>query len=220
MTALSQFALIRRFGTKMEIKTLPLGMIGANCYMIKTEKSAVVIDIGKYSKAVVDFLKENEDKERLILLTHCHFDHIGGAEAVSLETGVKIAIGENEADFLLDGKVNLSDTFHAKINPFCANIKLKDNEEFSVGDITFKVIETKGHTSGGVCYLAENSLFSGDTLFFESIGRTDFITGNYKEIIDSIKKLTLLPEDTVVYPGHGEPTTIGHEKIFNPYLRG
>ncbi len=204
----------------MEIKVLPLGHIMTNCYMVSTEKTALVIDPGFSCAIVEDFLINNSDKERLILLTHCHFDHIGGAIELSNNTGVKIAIGKNENEFLSDTFVNMSDRFHAHIEPFSADILLNDEEILSVGDINIKTIFTSGHTKGSVCYLINELLFSGDTLFFESIGRTDFPGGSFNEISNSIKKLyNTLPDSTPVYPGHGEATTIGHEKEFNSFVR-
>ncbi len=204
----------------MEIKAIPLGHIMTNCYMLSTEKTAIVIDPGFYSSIVEDFLDSNSDKERLILLTHCHFDHIGGAKELSVNTGVEIAVGEQENTLLSDTFVNMSDRFHAHVEPFSADILLMDNEVITVGDLTVKTIFTAGHTVGGVCYLIDDVLFSGDTLFFESIGRTDFPGGSFEALADSVMKLYhLLPDNTVVYPGHGEATTICHEKEFNPFVR-
>lgn len=203
----------------MIIDTLPLGPMGANCYMLKTDKAAVVIDPGEYSFAVENFLNENSDKQCLILLTHCHFDHICGAERLRQNTGVKIAIGEDEEEFLKDNTVNLSEPFGIPLKPFSADITFSDLQEFSVGDIAFTAIKTSGHTKGGICYLTENNLFSGDTLFFESIGRTDFPGGSFTELQKSVQKLYMLDESTTVYPGHGQTTNILHEKKFNPYVR-
>ncbi|MBQ6825041.1 MAG: MBL fold metallo-hydrolase [Clostridia bacterium] len=202
----------------MEIKALPLGYIRVNCYLIKTEKAAIVIDPGYKNEKIDEFLLENEDKERLILLTHAHFDHIGALPLLRDKTGVKIAIGEDENELLADASLNLSDRFHAHIPPFSANVLLKDLEEIQVGDIKIKTIFTPGHTKGSVCYLINDILFSGDTLFFESVGRTDFPTSDFNLLASSIKRLYVLPDETVVYSGHGESTTISHEKIFNPYF--
>jgi len=195
-----------------------MGMIGANCYMITGNTGAVLIDTGEYSPLLESFLEENRDKQRLILLTHAHFDHIGGADILRKNTGVKIAIGKNEAEALSDGELNLVNRFHAKIEPFSADVFLSDGEVLSVGDLEFRVIETAGHTVGGVCYLINDVLFSGDTLFFESVGRTDFPGGDFKTLSNSIKKLYKLDDGVTVYAGHGEATTIGHEKKFNPYV--
>ena len=220
MTDLLQSFTIQKFGVKMEIKALPMGMIGANCYMIKGETGAVLVDTGEYSSVLEQFLKDNCDKERLILLTHSHFDHIGGALKLHENTGVKIAIGAKDAPSLLDGDKNLSNSFGVKLTPFSADVTFSDGEEFSVGDLKFKVIETAGHTVGGVCYLIDDCLFSGDTLFFESIGRTDFPDGDYKTIKNSLDKLMKLDDSIVVLSGHGQSSTIEHERNFNPYIRG
>lgn len=197
-----------------------MGMISANCYMITGETGAVLIDTGEYSPLLEQFLKDNGDKHCLILLTHSHFDHIGGALKLRENTGVKIAIGEKEAPLLSDMDKNLSNRFHARLLPFSADITLSDGEEITVGDLKIKVIETLGHTVGGVCYLIEDCLFSGDTLFYESIGRTDFPGGDYKAIMASLEKLMMLDDAVAVFPGHGESSTIEHERNFNPYIRG
>ena len=201
----------------MKIDVIPLGHIAANCYMLLSDNAAVVIDPGIFSQRVKDFLNENSEKERLILLTHAHFDHICGAERLRADTGVKIAVGEKDAPALIDTSLSLSDKFHAHQTPFEADILLKDNEIFNVGDIEFKSLSTPGHTVGGMCYLTEKLLFSGDTLFLESVGRTDFPGGDGEALLKSIKRLLSLDEDIEVYPGHGEPTTIEHEKLYNPF---
>ena len=203
----------------MKIKTLHLGLIKTNCYLLSTEKAAVVIDPGFDRPATLEFLNENSYKERLILLTHSHFDHIGGAEVLREKTGVKIGIGEADADGLADTELNLSDMFHAKINPFKPDFTFKNGDIITVGDITFKVINTPGHTVGGVCYLSGDRLFSGDTLFENSIGRTDFPGGDLKALKRSVKNLMTLPAETKVYPGHGYSTTIAREKEYNMFAR-
>ena len=126
----------------MRIKTLHLGLIKTNCYLISTEMAAVVIDPGFDRPETLEFLKDNSDKERLILLTHAHFDHIGGAETLREKTGVKIGIGELDADGLADTDINLSDMFHANIVPFKPDLVFKNGDKITVGDIEFKVIET------------------------------------------------------------------------------
>ena len=203
----------------MEIKTLPLGHIQTNCYMILTEKSAVVIDPGFDSQITEEFLQENSQKERMILLTHCHFDHIGGVYSLKENTGVQIVAGESERENISDNDVNLSSRFHAHLKNFDVDVLVSDGEVFNVGDLEFKVIFTPGHTTGGICFLCEDKLFSGDTLFYESIGRTDFPGGDFNVLQKSIKKLYELPENTVIYPGHGPKSTIGYEKKSNPFVR-
>lgn len=201
----------------MEIRVIHLGLIKTNCYLLSSEKAAVVIDPGFKSELTAEFLNESADKERLILITHAHFDHIGGADELRRLTGVKIGIGAKDEKDLSDPKINLSDKFHAGVKPFKADILFSDGDEFTVGDIPFKVILTPGHTVGEVCYLSGNSLFSGDTLFKGSVGRTDFPGGDTRILLRSVKKLVALPGGTEVYPGHGDFTTIAEEKNNNMF---
>ena len=202
----------------MKINCLPLGDIQTNCYLISTDNAALVIDPGLESAEVEQFLKENSSKERLILLTHAHFDHIGGAAVLRKNTNTDIAIGEIENPSLSDKTVNLCNLFGADIESFSADILLKDNQEFSVGYICIKVIHTPGHTAGGVSYLIDDFLFSGDTLFLESIGRTDFPQGNFSVLSASVKKLYELDGNITVFAGHGDKTTIAHEIMYNPFV--
>lgn len=202
----------------MEIRAIHLGLIKTNCYLISTDKAAVVIDPGFKTEITADFLKANRGKARMILITHAHFDHIGGAEALRDETGVEIGIGELDAPALRDTEFNLSDKFHAHIAPFSADRTFCDGEKFSVGDIDFEVILTPGHTVGGVSYLSGESLFSGDTLFAGAVGRTDMPGGSLKALKKSLKRLIALPEETKVYPGHGDFTTVGYEKENNMFV--
>lgn len=202
----------------MEIRAIHLGLIKTNCYLISTDKAAVVIDPGFKTEITADFLKANRGKARMILITHAHFDHIGGAEALRDETGVEIGIGELDAPALRDTEFNLSDKFHAHIAPFSADRTFCDGEKFSVGDIDFEVILAPGHTVGGVSYLSGESLFSGDTLFAGAVGRTDMPGGSLKALKKSLKRLIALPEETKVYPGHGDFTTVGYEKENNMFV--
>jgi len=219
MTVPLLFFTIRKFGVKMEIKVLPLGDLGANCYLLKGEKGCIVIDPGDYSVVVENFLSENEDKERLILLTHCHFDHIGGAEELRNNTGVDIAIGADEAFALSDATVNLSGLFGNPLAPFDADVLLSDGQKLVVGDIELLCIKTAGHTVGGMCFLWENVLFSGDILFNRSIGRTDFPGGSFSQLEESVQRLYKLDGNITVYSGHGPATTIANERKNNPYVR-
>lgn len=204
----------------MEIKALVLGVLDVNCYLVSTEKAAVVIDPGFRSVEALDFLKNAKDKERLILLTHGHFDHIGYADELARLTDTKIAIGEFDAPALSENTANLSALFGAPLKPFCADIILADGQMLNVGDIEFKVIHTPGHTVGGVCYLCGDTLFSGDTLFAGSIGRTDFPGGSFEALKTSIEKLYTLNDDITLLSGHGGSSTILNEKRHNPFVRG
>lgn len=206
----------------MQVELLINGDMGnyCNCYGILSDKTAIVVDPARCTDAVVRFLTDNSDKKRLILITHAHFDHIGGARELRRKTGVKIAVGANEAFALSDARYNLSALFGLPLVSFVADYTIEDVEEFTVGDITIKAIETPGHTVGSMCYLAGDCLFSGDTLFRETAGRTDFIGGSMEDMKFSLDRLMwMLDDDIKVYSGHGPTTTIGHERKFNPYLR-
>lgn len=206
----------------MEVKFLLEGHLAtySNCYGILTQKAAIVVDPGKYTTKLADFLNDNTDKTRLILITHAHYDHIGGALQLRQQTGVKIAIGKNEEFALSDTAFNLSGRFTPAIPPFNADYTIEDEEEFTVGDITVKAFETPGHTVGGMCYLINDCLFSGDMLFYETVGRVDLPGGNMYDMKQSLDRMMWLFDDEIkVFSGHGEMTTIGHERKNNPYLR-
>lgn len=203
----------------MEINCLKLGMMKTNCYMILTEKSAIVIDPGVNSSTVEDFLNQHKEKERIILLTHGHFDHIGGALELHRLTGVNIAIGALEEEFLCNNELNLSNHFRPILEPFNADIRLSDGQILNVGDLEIKVIATPGHSKGSVVCLLGNILFSGDTLFLETVGRTDLPTSSFEDLKKSVKKLYQLDDDVTVYPGHGDSTSIAHEKKYNNCIR-
>ena len=206
----------------MEVKLLLKGHLAtySNCYGVLTDKAAIVVDPGKYTLELADFLKSNADKTRLILITHAHYDHIGGALELREKTGVKIAIGKNEEFALSDKAFNLSGRFTPAITAFNADYTIEDEEEFTVGDITVKAFETPGHTVGGMCYLMNDNLFSGDMLFYETVGRVDLPGGDINEMKQSLDRMMWIFDDEIkVYSGHGEETTIGHERKYNPYLR-
>ncbi|MBR3592315.1 MAG: MBL fold metallo-hydrolase [Clostridia bacterium] len=206
----------------MEVKLLLKGHLAtySNCYGVLTDKAAIVVDPGKYTLELADFLKSNADKTRLILITHAHYDHIGGALELREKTGVKIAIGKNEEFALSDKAFNLSGRFTPAIPAFNADYTIEDEEEFTVGDITVKAFETPGHTVGGMCYLMNDNLFSGDMLFYETVGRVDLPGGDINEMKQSLDRMMWIFDDEIkVYSGHGEETTIGHERKYNPYLR-
>ena len=210
----------------MKIYTLPIGPLQANCYVLvdETTGKAAVFDAGGYNERLAA-LVENEDIKEVeyIFLTHGHFDHIMGVADLKEKTGAKVAIHELDAMCLEDTKYSLlPPEGYGEQKPVKADILLHEGDVINVGSLEIKVMHTPGHTPGGVSfYLPESGVvFVGDTLFQMSIGRTDLPGGDYGRIIDSIKnKLYSLPDETVVLPGHGDSTTVGDEKCYNPFTR-
>lgn len=199
----------------MEIKKiLPLGFASNTYILTADEKSCVLIDC-----AQPRVLKECEKlglKPEYVLLTHGHYDHIGGCGEL-FGHGAKIICGSQEKDLIFSDDNRA--IFHGITIPHFEIYKtVEDGEELDLCGIKFKVISTPGHTKGGVCYLAENNLFTGDTLFFESVGRCDLATGDSSALVKSVKKLYSLAGDLHVFCGHGENTTLNHERAFNPYI--
>lgn len=202
----------------MLVNTVVLGSGAANCYMVKTSDASVVIDPAQVTVELVDFL--NSDSNGIILLTHCHFDHMAGAEELREKTGAKIAIHENDAKGLSDSDLNAGNFFGFYVPPFSADIILKDNEKIIVGTTEIQVLLTKGHTEGSACYIIEDCIFSGDTLFQGTVGRCDLPSGDYNKLLASLDKLKGLAEkDYTVYAGHGNKTTLRKEIAYNPYFR-
>lgn len=207
----------------MEVIKKSLGQMGTNCYVVWDEKTleAAVIDPGFEDQRINDIIYENRLQVKYILLTHGHFDHLGGVNQIKQLTGAKVLIHENDADCLLDPRRNLSVLAGLSMVLEPADGLLSENETITLGDIVFRVIHTPGHSKGGICLLAEDQLFAGDTLFNTSIGRTDFADGDLNELLNGIEsKLFILDDATIVLPGHGENTTIGYEKTNNPFLKG
>lgn len=194
----------------MDIKVETIKLHITNCYLISSDKAAVVIDPGYNSCEVLNFLRANEHKQRIILLTHRHYDHIGGAEALRKQTKTKIAIGFKDADALLSSAATLSDRFNAYVNPFSADILLLPNQIIEIGDLEIKVIHTPGHTVGSVCYYIGNKLFCGDTLFKDMAAILTFPTGNKRDYLKTVEVLKGLDENTVVFPGHGETVALNN----------
>lgn len=198
----------------MIIKAIPAGIYDANCYIVMDEKTkdAVVLDPGGDGEMLERAIKDMGANVKSILLTHGHMDHVGGVEYLSDKLNVPFYISKIDEEYM--EKDNY--VFGSIRN---ANGYLEDGNELSFGSLNIKVIATPGHTKGGLCFLIEDKLFTGDTLFQGSIGRTDFIGGSFPEIINSIKtKLLPLGDEIEVYPGHGPKSSIGYEKGYNVYL--
>lgn len=207
----------------MRITNLPSGALQANTYLAVDEKTneGFIVDPGGYNKVLTKEVRDNDVNIKYIILTHGHSDHICGVNEHKAEfSDAKIVAYKDEEAMLENPNLNQSPGFGVPYSTK-ADILVSDGDELKVGDVTLKFIHTPGHTEGGMCiYVKEaKALFSGDTLFRQSIGRTDFPGGSYKEIMDSIrKKLFLLPDDTNVFPGHMGTTSIGFEKENNPFV--
>ena len=200
----------------MKITRYAVGMLGTNCYLVTDEKTgcSFVVDPGDHM--ILNKL-ENTKNIKYILLTHAHFDHVMGTKALKGETGANVAIYTGEAEAMNDPMLNMSGFFGMDSIPgFAADVLLHDGGTLECGELKIKVIHTPGHSRGGVCYIVEDVIFSGDTLFLEGVGRTDGPGGNFSSLRQSIGKLFGMDGDYTVYPGHGEPTTLEHERKYNP----
>jgi glyoxylase-like metal-dependent hydrolase (beta-lactamase superfamily II) len=210
------------FMSELIRKTLILGMVQTNCYIISNgdTKEAIVFDPADNADKIEQYLKSNDLVCKAILLTHGHFDHIMAATELAEITHTSIYAHEAEVGLLTDAKVNASAHIHKECS-LIPDVLLKDEEVLQLAGFTIKVIHTPGHTAGGACYyfLGHGVLISGDTLFRGSIGRSDLPTGNGRQLVESIlNKLMILEDQVAVYPGHGNATTIGYERDNNIYL--
>lgn len=206
----------------LTIKTFVEGPVDANNYLVidNDSKEAVLIDCSSARAEFVNEIKNSGAKLKYILLTHGHFDHILGVETFKKEFEAKVYIAKEDLS-QIEYAPKMYSMFTGVNNAKSPEIKdyVKDGDKFMIGNTEIKAISTSGHTKGGMCYLVENKLFSGDTLFQRSVGRCDLPEGDWKEILQSVKeKLFKLPDDTEVYTGHGPKTTIGFEKEYNEIL--
>ena len=207
----------------MEIKRLITGLVRTNCYIVYTEdtKKAVIIDPAADSKRIVEEIEALGVTPEAVLLTHGHFDHMLAADSLRNGFRIPVCVHEEDAELLQHPELNCSEQFLHMSYGISADEVLKDGQLLPYLDGKLKVISTPGHTAGSCCYYAEaeNILFSGDTLFQESVGRTDLPSGKASQIVASIReKLFVLPDNTLVLSGHGLETTIGEEKQHNPYV--
>ena len=206
----------------MNFNVFELQTLGANCYVLWDEKTthAMIIDPGEPDDRIDSYIEENALTPVYIILTHTHFDHINGTAFYSEKYGAKIAVHELDANGLTDSTLNLSAFFGLGNLQKNADIILKDGDRLNLGSSFITIIHTPGHTAGGICLKTDIGVFSGDTLFYESVGRSDFPGGDALALYKSItEKLFSLPDDTHIYPGHGQFTTIDHEKKHNFFIK-
>ena len=212
----------------LNVMTFEVNMLCENCYVVSDEtQQAVIIDCGAFypydKEAILNYISSKSLEVKHILCTHTHFDHIFGLPFAAKEWGINPIFHEGDAKLYQNMKKQVADfighVYQEEMPPVAQYIK--EGDEITFGHHQFKVIHTPGHSKGGVSFYCaqEKILFSGDSLFAQSIGRTDLPDGNYKHLIENLTtKILTLPEDTIVYPGHGPTTTIKKEKQSNPYL--
>lgn len=200
----------------MKVLKITTGPLAVNTYFLINEdtKKAVMIDGGHLHKQIKEYASNNGFTITAELLTHSHFDHSMGAKLFQ-QDGVKIYASELEAEKLKNNQT-LAKDFGLKAEPLIVDEILHDGQKIEIEGIKIKVMQTPGHTDGSLIFIVEDKIFSGDTLFFESYGRTDFPTGSIKDMAESINRILSLEGDYIVYTGHGEETTLSHERIFNP----
>ena len=194
----------------------------ANCYLVCHEetKEAFLVDPGAYGARQSEYIKSQGVNLRYILLTHGHYDHIMGVRQFKEDFGAEVVIHENDEECLISPIKSLAITHALNFPKTEADICLKDGNRLAFGGTEIEVIHTPGHTKGSVCYKIGDMLFTGDTLFKGTVGRTDFPGGSYKEIIESVNRLGALVGDYKVYPGHEGVTTLENERRNNPYMEG
>ena len=210
----------------MEIDCLILGLYETNCYILRRDKTAedcLIVDAGLDCGPLIDFLRQQKLNPAALVLTHGHIDHIAGVNLLREKfPGLKIYIHMHDADMLEEPLSNLSAMTGAAFVTGSADFTLQDGDAIEQAGIKLLALHTPGHTPGGISlYSAEQGVvFSGDALFADSVGRTDFPGGSMTQLVSGIKdKLLTLPDETKVYPGHGPETTIAREKAHNQYLR-
>lgn len=205
----------------MNIKVMPLGMVQANCYIItNNQNECAIIDPGGESEKIINYLEENSITPKMILLTHGHFDHIASVWDLIEKYNLAVYINQNDLEMLQDINIALCSMTRLYFN-YKAGLEynaLNDNDTVNLGELEFKLIHTPGHSKGSSCFIVDDSIFTGDTLFKGDIGRTDLYGGDYNTIKNSLKKLCKLDKNYKVYPGHGESSYLEDEIQHNPYM--
>lgn len=197
----------------MHIKTLTVGPIEENCYVVSDEKTreCAVIDPGDEAGRILDYIEDEKLTVRCILLTHAHFDHVGAVAEIMDETGCELYMNAK------DNGVCIGSGEEAYSAPEGTKF-YSDGDKISVGELLFRVIETPGHTPGSVCLICGDAMFTGDTLFRDSCGRTDFAAGNSDDMMASLRRLARLPGNFEVFPGHMFSTSLDRERRYNYFM--
>ena len=197
-----------------------VGMIDTNCYLIEDEATGelAVIDPGDICQELYDEIDRRSGKLSYLLLTHGHYDHILGAAELCRRYHPTVCACEEELEVLQKGLYNLTSVHHIRLNAFNVDRLLHDGDVIKLGESEIRFIHTPGHTKGSGCYIADNSIFSGDTIFCESVGRTDFPTSSFADMRRSVQRIKNLEGDYDIYPGHEMFTTLEHERRYNPFM--
>lgn len=206
----------------MKLKTMPVGNLGTNCYFLINEdtKECIIVDPGDEGKRIVSYLKKEELNVVAILLTHGHADHISALTYLRDFTKAPVYIHIDDENMLTNPKSNLSSFIGEDLSFKKAEFVLESDCQLNLASFKIDVYHTPGHTRGGCCFKLENKVFCGDTIFAESIGRTDLPGGSYSQILKSIKEKILVLDDQVeLFPGHGTSTSVGWERRMNPFLK-
>ena len=200
---------------------MPVGVLQTNCYILPTQAgNAMVIDPGAEPNRILDFLKKKELSVKLIIFTHGHWDHIGGAATLQGKTGAKLALPELDEDIFWVPSIAGTSMLDGMVSQNNCEVETlyKDGDILSLDELSLRVMWTPGHTKGSCILIGEGVIFSGDTLFAGSCGRTDLYGGSYEEMKKSLQKIARLEGEYQIFPGHGEETTLSYEKKTNPYL--
>ena len=207
----------------MKIEKFVLGPVGTNCHIVlnETSKECFLVDVAACPPELISHIRKEELSVKAVLITHGHFDHIMGLDELLKVYPVPVYVCEKERELITNPELNSSLSMLGRRYAFDGAQYVKDMDTLEIAEMKIRVIETPGHTCGGCCYylLEEGVLFSGDTLFRGSVGRTDLPTGSMNTLVRSVEdRLFVLPDETRVYPGHMEETTIGYEKKYNPFF--
>jgi len=206
----------------MIIKSLVVGPLESNCHIIAAEnsKEAFVVDTGDEPDRILDVITANSFKTKYIVCTHAHFDHVGAIPEIKKETGAKIVIHRDEVD-IYEGVKNQAMLWGYELDALPEyDMLVSEGDKLDIGNLSFEIFHTPGHSPGGISLYGEGILITGDTLFAGSVGRTDFQGGDIEKLKKSFKRLMALPDETEILPGHGPKSTIGYERAHNFFSHG
>lgn len=202
----------------MILKRLPTGLLSSNCYIIGDNGEGAIIDPGAKSQDILELVKQSGLTIKYLILTHAHVDHIISVDEIRERLGAEVLVHEDDALALADTWLNGSKLFGLDKTFKSADVLLKDGCIIDIGSLKLEIIHTPGHTPGSICIKVNDFIFTGDTLFRMSVGRTDLGNGDQEDLMNSLDRLMALDEGMIVYPGHGTATTIGYERKNNPFI--